>query len=143
MPDSNICSSVAPSSRVICLASAVNLAVALFDLAVLVFVAGMTIFWRHNPMNTQAKPLFPLGRALATRGALLAMKHIGIDPSVLLARHVSGDWGDLEDEDRQRNEEALVLGSRIFSAYRVGEVKFWVITEADRSVTTILLPEEY
>jgi hypothetical protein len=71
------------------------------------------------------------------------MENAGIGPFALLGRHVRGDWGDLDDEDKQRNDEALTLGSRIFSAYLVKGVKFWVITEADRSVTTILLPEEY
>jgi hypothetical protein len=71
------------------------------------------------------------------------MENAGIGPFALLGRHVRGDWGDLDDEDKQRNDEALTLGSRIFSAYLVEGVKFWVITEADRSVTTILLPEEY
>lgn len=94
-------------------------------------------------MKTQAKPLFPLGQTVATRGALAAMENAGIVPFALLARHARGDWGDLDDEDKQRNDEALTLGSRIFSAYRVEGVKFWVITEADRSATTILLPEEY
>lgn len=94
-------------------------------------------------MATQAKPLFNLGRTVATRGALAAMENVGVVPFVLLCRHACGDWGDLDDEDKQQNDAALRLGSRIFSAYIVEEVKFWVITEADRSATTILLPEEY
>jgi len=61
-----------------------------------------------------------------------------------LARHQEGDWGDLGDEDKESNEKAVWMGGRIFSAYRAstGE-KFWVITEADRKSTTVLLPEEY
>ena len=61
-----------------------------------------------------------------------------------LARHVAGDWGDLCDEDREANEEALKHGTRLMSVYtsRDGD-GFWIITEADRSVTTVLLPEEY
>jgi hypothetical protein len=61
-----------------------------------------------------------------------------------LARHVTGDWGELEDEDRAANEAAVAEGTRLLSAYTVasGE-KLWVITEWDRSVTTFLLPEEY
>jgi hypothetical protein len=64
---------------------------------------------------------------------------------VFLDRHVQGDWGDLDDEDRKLNDEALVDGSRIFSAYilKDGHTKIWCITEADRSSTCLLLPEEY
>jgi hypothetical protein len=61
----------------------------------------------------------------------------------LVVRHIHGDWGDLGQEDKQANEEALVTGARIFSAYGKGDGKLWVITEADRSSTTILRPDEY
>lgn len=92
----------------------------------------------------QAKPLFPLGQTLATPGALVVMQGLGISPAALLGRHRRGDWGNLDAEDKQRNDSALVDGSRIFSAYQVAEtVRLWIITEADRSATTILLPEEY
>ena len=91
----------------------------------------------------QEKPLFPLGKTLATPGALVIMQGLGISATALLGRHQRGDWGDLDEEDKQRNDEALQDGSRIFSAYSFDTVKFWVITEADRSATTILLPEEY
>lgn len=91
----------------------------------------------------QAKPLFALGRTLATPGAMLVMNSLEISPLSLLSRHQRGDWGNLDKEDRQANDEALTLGDRIFSAYQFDTVKFWVITEADRSATTILLPEEY
>lgn len=61
-----------------------------------------------------------------------------------LARHLSGDWGDLSKQDRATNEEALLDGYRLFSAYKLeGMPPIWIITEADRSVTTILLPDEY
>lgn len=88
--------------------------------------------------TTQAKPLFSLGRTLATPGALAEMEKAGIVPFTLLARHSCGDWGDLDGEDKQANDDDLLHGGRIFSAYVVGGVKFWVITEADRSSTTIL-----
>jgi len=101
-------------------------------------------------MTTQAanqakpmQPLFALGRTFATPGALVVMQGIGVSPLALLSRHQRGDWGDLDSEDKKRNQEALTLGSRIFSAYQFDTVRFWVITEADRSTTTILLPEEY
>lgn len=92
----------------------------------------------------QAKPLLALGQTVATRGALAAMQQLEVSPLALLSRHQRGDWGNLDKEDKQANEEALTCGGRVFSSYQVTEaVKFWVITEADRSATTILLPEEY
>jgi hypothetical protein len=60
-----------------------------------------------------------------------------------LARHATGDWGDLDEQDREENELSLKHGWRIVSSYIVGEKTVWIITEADRSVTTILLPDEY
>jgi len=68
----------------------------------------------------------------------------GQTPAEFLARHVSGNWGDVCAEDKRLNDEAVREGSRILSAYRTtAGVKLWIITEADRSATTILLPEEY
>lgn len=61
----------------------------------------------------------------------------------LVARHVSGDFGDVCAEDAEMNREAVTLGGRILSSYLVGEQKVWVITEADRSLTTVLLPSDY
>lgn len=85
---------------------------------------------------------FNLGRLVATPGALNE-----IDPEDMrnaICRHAAGDWGDVCPEDREANEEALREGFRLFSVYhdRKG-VKFWIITEADRSATTVLLPDEY
>jgi hypothetical protein len=86
---------------------------------------------------------FTLGQILATPGALAALEESGQSPDIFLARHVRGDWGGVSAEDKCANDEALVSGERILSAYRTlkGE-KLWIITEADRSATTILLPEE-
>jgi len=84
-----------------------------------------------------------LGRVLATPGALRALSEAGEDPLRLLARHASGDWGELDAHDRRENERSLKNGWRVLSSYPVGDGKVWVITEADRSVTTILLPSEY
>ena len=86
-----------------------------------------------------------LGRVLATPGALRVLLQTGEDPLRLLARHASGDWGELDAHDRRENERSLKNGWRVFSSYPVGEdgQKVWVITEADRSCTTILLPSEY
>lgn len=61
----------------------------------------------------------------------------------LVVRHLSGDWGDVCEEDARANEDALEQGYRILSAYTFKDERIWIITEADRSVTTILLPEEY
>ena len=84
-----------------------------------------------------------LGRVVATTGALKTLVEAGEDPLSLLSRHCSGDWGDVDKHDRKENERSLKNGWRVLSSYPVGEKKVWIITEADRSVTTILLPEEY
>jgi hypothetical protein len=87
---------------------------------------------------------FPLGRLAATPGALEALETSGQTPDFFLARHQAGDWGCVDEEDRRLNDEALIHGDRILSAYRTLKgVKLWCLTEADRSVTTILLPDEY
>lgn len=87
---------------------------------------------------------FPPGQIVATPGALTALKEAGIDSASLLARHLSGDWGELCPEDCAENEWSLQRGLRILSAYPLptGQ-KIWVITEADRMAITFLLPEEY
>jgi hypothetical protein len=87
---------------------------------------------------------FNLGQTVATPGALRALEEAGQNPIEFLARHQRGDWGDLCQEDRRENEFSLKHGFRLLSAYLTAKgVKLWVITEADRSATTILLPEEY
>ena len=94
--------------------------------------------------NNTHQPKFPLGQTVATPGALEALQQAGQSPAEFLARHVSGDWGQLCADDMRANEEALVNGERILSAYKTNQgVKLWIITEADRSSTCILLPEEY
>ena len=85
----------------------------------------------------------PLGRVVATQGALRMMTEAGEDPYSYLARHATGDWGDLCTSDRRENELSLRHGWRVLSSYAVGGERIWVITEADRSATTLLLPEEY
>ena len=95
-------------------------------------------------MIAASKPLFPLGRVVATPGALEALAKAGDDARVFLNRHVTGDWGVVCDEDARSNDEALEHGSRLLSAYRTSTgAKLWILTEADRSATTILLPSEY
>ena len=86
---------------------------------------------------------FPLGQTVATPGALEVLESAGASPLALLARHQSGDWGDVPLEDATENEFSVQKGFRILSSYRVGPERLWVITEADRSVTTILRPDEY
>lgn len=93
---------------------------------------------------TTRKPLFALGQVVATPGALNAMTELDIAPLVLIHRHVTGDWGDLGAEDQQQNLLAIRSGMRIFSSYKLSaRTKIWIITEADRSSTTLLLPSEY
>ena len=90
------------------------------------------------------KPLFRLGRWVCTPGAEAALRRSGDSFLTYLARHAAGDWGDLCPHDRSVNDQALRSGGRLFSAYRLSNgTKIWVITESDRSVTTILLPDEY
>ena len=89
-------------------------------------------------------PKFSLGRIVATPGALKALEEANQNPFEFLERHQAGDWGDLCEEDKSENEFSLKNGFRILNAYRtLHDVKVWVITEADRSVTTLLLPHEY
>lgn len=89
-------------------------------------------------------PKFPLGRIVATPGALQALEEANQNPFEFLERHQTGDWGELCEEDKNENEFSVRNGFRILSAYRTqNDMKVWVITEADRSVTTLLLPHEY
>jgi hypothetical protein len=94
-------------------------------------------------IKDNTKPLFELGQVVATPAAIAAMEQLRIEPRQLLDRHVSGDFGDIDDEDRKTNEDAIDEGCRILSAYKFGKKAIWVITEADRNSTCILLPSEY
>jgi hypothetical protein len=89
-------------------------------------------------------PLFPLGQIVATPGALAALERAQQASTCFLARHAIGDWGELEQTDVAENEYSLAHGFRLLSCYQTtaGE-KLWIITEADRAATTLLLPEEY
>jgi hypothetical protein len=84
---------------------------------------------------------FPLGQVVITANASLRLSTEEV--MTALHRHACGDWGDLCPEDTLANEEALRDGDRLLSAYGQGEQRFWIITEADRSVTTVLLPDDY
>ena len=100
-------------------------------------------------MPTTIKPKFNCGVILATPGASEAFQRNHQMPFEFLKRHLAGDWGDLCDEDRQANDQALVDGSRLLSAYKLENgTKMWCITEASdgrgrREATTFLLPSEY
>ena len=88
--------------------------------------------------------LFSLGQIVSTPGALQALETAGHTGSEFLVRHIQGDWGNVCGDDKQANDQALIDGERLLSAYETSKgIKLWIITEADRSVTTILLPSEY
>ena len=91
-----------------------------------------------------SSPQFPLGMICCTPGALLELLQLGVPGARLLERHVCGDFGKLAEEDVALNHEAIKSGGRVFSCFEIGpDVKVYVITEADRSATTLLLPSEY
>lgn len=92
---------------------------------------------------------FHPGQIVATPGALEALRQAGQQPAEFLSMHLAGDWGDLDDEDKRLNAEAVVDGSRILSSYRTRlDERIWLITEATgddgrRACSTLLLPDEY
>lgn len=87
---------------------------------------------------------FPLGQIVATPGALIALREAGVAPWELLARHQSGDWGEVDEHDRRENELSLREGFRILSSYTLPNgVRLWILTESDRSSTCLLKPEDY
>jgi hypothetical protein len=91
-----------------------------------------------------ARSLFSLGQIVATPGALAALEESSEMPWSFLRRHLSGDWGSVCHQDKAANRHALVTGERLLSAYHTSRgVKLWIITEADRSSTCLLLPDEY
>ncbi|VTT96342.1 Plasmid related protein OS=Planctomyces brasiliensis (strain ATCC 49424 / DSM 5305 / JCM 21570 / NBRC 103401 / IFAM 1448) GN=Plabr_0950 PE=4 SV=1 [Gemmataceae bacterium] len=95
-------------------------------------------------MNATDKPLFPLGQLAATPAALAALAATGQTPTEFLRRHQCGEYGVVNDEDKRANDDAVRCGERVFSAYLLTDgVKVWVITEADRSSSTVLLPSDY
>jgi len=90
------------------------------------------------------RPLFHLGRIVSTPGALRALEEAKVNPLTLLLRHNRGDWGDLDASDIEANRRAIAHNLRVLSAYQLPTgARVWVITEADRSSTTLLLPTEY
>ena len=95
-------------------------------------------------VSISSRPLFPLGQIGATPNALRALVEHGVTPLSLLQRHQTGDWGVLDPTDRHQNQFAIRAGLRILSCYPLDDMhKIWIITEADRASTTILLSDEY
>lgn len=91
-----------------------------------------------------SKPKFRLGQLVATPGALQALQESGQSPLDFVSRHVVGDWGNVDPEDWQLNDLAVIEGTRILSSYTTLKGKtIWIITEADRSSSCLLLPEDY
>lgn len=87
---------------------------------------------------------FNLGQLLSTPGAIEAAERTGESLSTFLARHAAGDWGVVDAEDKAANDRAVVVGARLLSAYLLNDgTKLWIISEADRAATTVLLPDEY
>ena len=107
------------------------------------------IFWlkfrrKLETLNEQSSVLFPLGEVYLTIGAREALEESNQTPNEFLAKHQSGDWGIIGKEDWKENDFSVKVGFRILSAYETSQdEKLWIITEADRSSTTILLPSEY
>ncbi|HXI65381.1 MAG TPA: hypothetical protein VNH14_12830 [Gemmatimonadales bacterium] len=98
--------------------------------------------WEQHRSNVEGT--FALGRLFATPGALRAVVESGDDLFPYLARHARGDWGDVDNEDWLLNDQAVRAGTRLLSAYRLRDgTRIWIITEADRSATTLLRPDEY
>jgi len=104
------------------------------------WIGGMVSINSSSPRQR-----FPLGRIVATPAALAALAKSGDSAHALLMRHVTGDFGVVCKEDWQSNDDAIASGERVFSAYMLkdGKTKLWVITEADRSSTCVLMPEDY
>lgn len=102
------------------------------------------LIWSKYAEVKSLSSRFPLGQVLITTGALEALNIAGDKASEFLTRHQSGDWGDVSGDDKAENDFSLEKGFRLLSAYRTSlSEKIWIITEADRSATTILLPSEY
>ena len=96
-------------------------------------------------LNLASQARFPPGQVVMTTGVDELVRQGRLNPTPYLRRHLHGDWGDLDDDDRRQNDAALKSGEdRLFSSYQVTrDLKLWIITEWDRSVTTLLLPSEY
>lgn len=114
-----------------------------FEPADIVSVGFKEIMMSSTPPTISS--LFPLGEAVITRNAKNFLDERGIDPLPYLTRHANGDWSEMSREDQVTNRNAIRDGFRIFSSYNlpIDGISLWIITEADRSSTTILLPDDY
>jgi hypothetical protein len=94
--------------------------------------------------QTERKPLFDLGQLVATPGALAALEKSGQSPMDFISRHVTGDWGEIPEEDKKENQFSLEKGFRLLSSYKsnAGD-RLWIVTESDRAHSTLLLLKEY
>ena len=98
----------------------------------------------HSMNSTPSRCPFALGNVVATPGALDLLDRSATNAVELLLRHQSGDWGNVPPDDAKENLRAILYGGRLLSSYTLNDnEKLWIITEADRSVTTLLLPQEY
>ncbi|VBD50471.1 Type I restriction-modification system methyltransferase subunit [Burkholderia pseudomallei] len=95
-------------------------------------------------IDSSLQPRFKLGRLIMTAGVDALIHEGRLNPLPYMRRHLRADWGDLSNEDRRRNDTALQCGDRLLSSYQVApDLTLWIVTERDRSVTTLLLPSEY
>jgi hypothetical protein len=89
------------------------------------------------------KTMFPFGQIVMTPGAIEALEQVNVSAQSILQRHILGDWGDVTDSDKRANELAVEMGGTILSAYKLPRgIEVWVLTEPDRTATTVLLPNE-
>ncbi len=96
-----------------------------------------------RPATQRTRPLFPLGQIVATPGVLEHFDRYEINAQIFIARHQCGDWGCVSPEDALENDFSVENGFRVLSAYDIAGERVWIITEADRSATTLLFPSEY
>ncbi len=98
---------------------------------------------RFSTPDAVGQVRFCLGQIVATPAALRLLEAHGLTAHPFLTRHARGDWGDVPADDAIANDEALIADGRLLSAYAIGNGRIWVITEADRSSSCVLLPQEY
>lgn len=103
----------------------------------------MNAITQHETTASTQAICFPLGQIVSTPGALALLDQMAVNAYELIQRHQHGDWGNVPPEDAAENENAILNGNRILSSYELGNKQIWILTERDRSATTLLLPEEY
>lgn len=98
---------------------------------------------QHEPTESPKTICFPLGHLVSTPAALELLDRMAVNATELIQRHQRGDWGNVSADDVAENENAIVNDLRILSSYQLGDACLWIITDADRTATTLLLPDEY